>query len=48
MTLAELAEYRDAAAVLAAQREVSPLLPEVIVSDGATWLKVPGERDYPL
>ena len=48
MTLAELAEYGDAAAVLAAQREVSPLLPEVIVSQGATWLKVPGEREYPL
>jgi 8-oxo-dGTP pyrophosphatase MutT (NUDIX family) len=48
MTLAELAEYPDAAAVLAARREVRPLLPEVIISEGATWLKVPGEREYPL
>jgi hypothetical protein len=48
MTLAELAEYPDATAVLAARREVRPLLPEVIVSEGATWLKVPGEREYPL
>jgi 8-oxo-dGTP pyrophosphatase MutT (NUDIX family) len=48
MTLAELAEYPDVAAVLAARREVRPLLPEVIISEGATWLKVPGEREYPL
>jgi 8-oxo-dGTP pyrophosphatase MutT (NUDIX family) len=48
MTLAELAEYPDAAAVLAARREVKPLLPEVVIAEGATWLKVPGEREYPL
>jgi 8-oxo-dGTP pyrophosphatase MutT (NUDIX family) len=48
MTLAELAEHADVAGVLAAQREVRPLLPEVVVSEGATWLKVPGEREYPL
>ena len=48
MTLAELAEYQDAAAVLAARREVKPLLPEIVIAQGATWLKVPGEREYPL
>jgi 8-oxo-dGTP pyrophosphatase MutT (NUDIX family) len=48
MTLAELAEYPDAAAVLAAPREIKPLLPEVVIAEGATWLKVPGEREYPL
>jgi 8-oxo-dGTP pyrophosphatase MutT (NUDIX family) len=48
MTLAELAEYQDVDGVLAAQREVRPLLPEVIVSEGSTWLKVPGDREYPL
>ena len=48
MTLAELAEYPDTAAVLAAAREVRPLLPEVIIAEGATWLKVPGGREYPL
>jgi len=48
MTLAELAEYPHAAAVLAARREVKPLLPEVVIAEGATWLKVPGEREYPL
>jgi 8-oxo-dGTP pyrophosphatase MutT (NUDIX family) len=48
MTLAELAEYQDVDGVLAAQREVRPLMPEVIVSEGSTWLKVPGDREYPL
>jgi 8-oxo-dGTP pyrophosphatase MutT (NUDIX family) len=48
MTLAELAEYPDTAAVLAAEREVRPLLPEVIIAEGAAWLKVPGDRKYPL
>jgi 8-oxo-dGTP pyrophosphatase MutT (NUDIX family) len=48
MTLAELAEYPDEAAVLAARREVRPLLPEIVIAEGATWLKVPGEREYPL
>jgi 8-oxo-dGTP pyrophosphatase MutT (NUDIX family) len=48
MTLAELGEYPDIAAVLAAAREVRPLLPEVIIAEGATWLNVPGDREYPL
>lgn len=48
MTLAELAEYPDVSAVLAAQRNVRPLLPEVVVAEGAAYLKVPGEREYPL
>ncbi len=48
MTLAELAEYPDADAVLAADRDVQPLLPEIVIAEGATWLKVPGEREYPL
>ena len=48
MTLAELAEYPDVSAVLAAQRNVRPLLPEVVVAKGAAYLKVPGEREYPL
>jgi len=48
MTLAELAEHADTGAALAAQREVRPLLPEVVVDRGTTWLKVPGDREYPL
>jgi 8-oxo-dGTP pyrophosphatase MutT (NUDIX family) len=48
ITLAELAEHADADGVLAADRQVAPLLPELVVTDGATWLKVPGDREYPL
>ncbi len=48
MTLAELAEHADAASVLAAERDVTPLLPELVVADNAAWLKVPGDREYPL
>ncbi len=48
MTLAELSEHADADAVLAAHRQVAPLLPELVVADGATWLNVPGDREYPL
>src|ERR1022692_2640304 len=48
ITLAELADYPDAGAVLAARREVTALVPELFVADGATWLSVPGTRAYPL
>ena len=48
VTLAELAGYPDVAAVLADRREVTPLLPELFVADGAVWLAVPGGREYPL
>ena len=48
MTLAELAEQPTADAVLAARRDVTPLLPELVIADGAPWLKVPGDREYPL
>ena len=48
MTLAELAEHADVAEVLAAPREITPLLPELYRADGETWLKVPGDREYPL
>jgi 8-oxo-dGTP pyrophosphatase MutT (NUDIX family) len=48
MTLAELGDHDDIAAVLAAEREIAPRLPELFVSDGQTWLSVPGNREYPL
>jgi 8-oxo-dGTP pyrophosphatase MutT (NUDIX family) len=48
MTLAELADFADVGAVLAARREITPLLPELFQSEGATWLSVPGGREYPL
>jgi 8-oxo-dGTP pyrophosphatase MutT (NUDIX family) len=48
MTLAELADHDDLASVLAAHREIAPRLPELVVEEGQTWLKVPGDREYPL
>jgi 8-oxo-dGTP pyrophosphatase MutT (NUDIX family) len=48
MTLAELAEHADISGVLSAHREIRPLLPELFREDGATWLSVPGSREYPL
>lgn len=48
MTLAELAEHANVDSVLSADREIRPLLPELFRADGATWLSVPGSREYPL
>ena len=48
LTLAELAACGTVAAALAAPRQVSPLLPEITVSQGTPWLTLPGEQEYPL
>jgi 8-oxo-dGTP pyrophosphatase MutT (NUDIX family) len=48
MTLAELSDYSDVAGVLAAERTITPRLPELFVADGETWLSVPGNKEYPL
>jgi 8-oxo-dGTP pyrophosphatase MutT (NUDIX family) len=48
VTLAELAGCPDVSAALAAQRQVTPLRPEVIFKDGSPWLTVPGDQEYPL
>ncbi len=48
MTLAELSDHEEVADVLAAEREIAPRLPELFVSEGQTWLSVPGDRKYPL
>jgi 8-oxo-dGTP pyrophosphatase MutT (NUDIX family) len=48
MTLAELGDHADIDEVLAAEREIAPRLPELFVSEGQTWLSVPGNREYPL
>jgi 8-oxo-dGTP pyrophosphatase MutT (NUDIX family) len=49
VTLAELADFPDVAAVLAASRSIEPLLPELRASDdGEVWLVVPGGTEYPL
>jgi len=49
VTLAELADFPDATAVLAARRDIRPLLPELrATDDGEVWLVVPGGTEYPL
>jgi 8-oxo-dGTP pyrophosphatase MutT (NUDIX family) len=48
VTLAELAGYRDVTAVMAARRQIVPLLPDAVVEDDQVWLAVPPEVEYPL
>jgi 8-oxo-dGTP pyrophosphatase MutT (NUDIX family) len=48
VTLAELALCGTVAAALATPRQVSPLLPEITLSEGTPWLTVPGGQEYPL
>jgi 8-oxo-dGTP pyrophosphatase MutT (NUDIX family) len=48
ITLAELADHADVGSVLAAQRQIAALVPEVYAKDNAMWLSVPGNRKYPL
>ncbi len=47
VSLAELAACPDVAAALA-PRQVRPVLPEASVAEGAAWLTLPAELDYPL
>jgi 8-oxo-dGTP pyrophosphatase MutT (NUDIX family) len=47
VTLAELAACRDVPAALA-PRQVRPVLPEASVAEGAAWLTLPAELEYPL
>jgi 8-oxo-dGTP pyrophosphatase MutT (NUDIX family) len=47
VTLAELAACRNVAAALA-PRTVRPVLPEASVAEGAVWLTLPAELEYPL
>jgi hypothetical protein len=47
VTLAELAACRDVTAALA-PRQVRPVLPEASVAEGAAWLTLPAELEYPL
>ena len=48
VTLAELASYRDVAAVMAARRPIAPLMPSVALEDDQVWLAMPPEVEYPL
>lgn len=47
VTLAELDACPDVAAALRA-RQVRPLLPEAIMAEGAVWLTLPADVEYPL
>ena len=47
VSLAELSACRDVAAALA-PREVRPVLPEASVAEGAVWLTLPADLEYPL
>jgi 8-oxo-dGTP pyrophosphatase MutT (NUDIX family) len=47
VSLAELAACPDVAAALA-PRQVRPVLPEASVAEGAVWLTLPAELEYPL
>jgi 8-oxo-dGTP pyrophosphatase MutT (NUDIX family) len=47
VTLAELAACPDVTAALT-PRQVRPVLPEASVAEGAVWLTLPAELEYPL
>jgi 8-oxo-dGTP pyrophosphatase MutT (NUDIX family) len=47
VSLAELGACRDVAAALA-PRQVRPVLPQASVTEGAVWLTLPAELEYPL
>ena len=47
VSLAELAACPDVVAALA-PRQVRPVLPEASVAEGAVWLTLPAELEYPL
>jgi 8-oxo-dGTP pyrophosphatase MutT (NUDIX family) len=48
VTLGELRACGTVAAALAARRRMTALIPEVWLAEGAAWLTVPDEVEYPL
>jgi 8-oxo-dGTP pyrophosphatase MutT (NUDIX family) len=48
VTLLELTAYDSAAAVLAAERDIAPRLPEAAIIDGGVYLLMPDELAYDL
>ncbi len=48
VTLAELATYRDVAAIMAARRQIVPVLPAPVIEEDQVWLAMPPEVEYPL
>lgn len=48
VTLGELAACGSVPAALAARRRITSVLPEITVAEGAVWLTIPGDLEYPL
>jgi 8-oxo-dGTP pyrophosphatase MutT (NUDIX family) len=48
VTLSELAACGDLETVLSGPRQVSPIIPEVQVREGAVWLTAPGLGEVPM
>jgi 8-oxo-dGTP pyrophosphatase MutT (NUDIX family) len=48
VTLAEIGGHTDVATVIAARREIVPLMPTVDVEGGTAWLTLPAGTEYPL
>lgn len=48
VTLGELRACGTVAAALAARRRMTAVIPEVLLAEGAAWLTVPEEIEYPL
>jgi 8-oxo-dGTP pyrophosphatase MutT (NUDIX family) len=48
VTLAELGACRGVTGALGERRRITAVIPEVVLSEGAVWLTVPAELEYPL
>lgn len=48
VTLAELRECGQVGAALASHRSMTPLMPEISVTDDGVWLRLPAGQEYPL
>ena len=48
VTLAEIGGYDNVADLLAARREITPLMPTVLIERDQAWLTMPAGTEYPL
>jgi 8-oxo-dGTP pyrophosphatase MutT (NUDIX family) len=48
VTLAELAGQAGVPEALESERDLAPLMPRAVLTDGAAWLTLPATVDYPL
>lgn len=48
VSLAELRECGQVEAALASRRSMTPLMPEISVTDDGVWLRLPAGQEYPL